>query len=239
MYGAVDFYKTVSSKGIQPILGIEMMVAPQDLREKKKVIGQPAGHPILLLAKNHLGYKSLCKLSSVAFTEGFYYYPRIDMNLLRECAEGLICLSGPFYGKIGGLAAGQDELALCEIVDEFLRIFGENFCFEVARHAMSEEALHEEGVVQETWLYQKFKEVAEKEERIVQRLRELGKEKGIRCVATNDTRYLEKGDWRAHEILMNISSGEPCEIWERDSFGNPKNRVLNPKRQTSYSYELY
>ena len=233
MYGAVDFYKGVKSKGIKPILGIEIMVAPTSRLEKKKLPGQPAGYPIILLAKNKKGYQNLCKLSSAAFTEGFYYYPRIDMKLLKEFSEGLICLSGPFYGKIGTLAAAGDEATLLETVEEFLLIFGDDFCFEVSRHPMPEENL------QESWLYQKFQDVSEKQERIISRLKDLGKEKGILSVATNDIRYLEKGDWRAHEILMNISSGEPCEIWERDSFGNPKNLVLNPKRQTAYSYELY
>lgn len=239
MYGAVEFYKTVKGKGISPIIGIEMMIAPTDRREKKKLPGHPSGYPVVLLAKNKKGYQNLCKLSSMAFTEGFYYYPRIDMQLLKEFSEGLICLSGPFYGKVGTFAAAQDLPSLKEAVDEFLLIFGENFCFEVSRHKMTEESLRKYGVDQESWLYQKFLDVSEKQERIINSLKELGREKGILCVATNDTRYLEKEDFRAHEILMNISSGEPCEIWERDSFGNPKNRVLNPKRQTAYSYELY
>ncbi len=239
MYGAVEFYKTVKQKGIKPIVGIEIMVAPTDRREKKKLPGHAAGYPIILLAENSTGYQNLCKLSSSAFIDGFYYYPRIDMALLKEFSEGLTCLSGPFYGRIGGLAANGDIPALREAIDEFSMIFGEKFCLEVSRHRMSEENLQKYNVDQESWLYQKFKDVALKQEKIITTLMELGKEKGILSVATNDTRYLENDDWRAHEILMNISSGEPCEIWERDSFGNPKNRVLNPKRQTAYSYELY
>ncbi len=239
MYGAVEFYKTVKYKGIKPIVGIEIMVSPTDFREKKKLPGHAAGYPVILLAENAKGYQNLCKLSSLAFTDGFYYFPRIDMKLLKEYSEGLTCLSGPFYGRIGGFAAACDIPALRESVDEFLLIFGEKFSFEVSRHRMSDENLQKYNVDQESWLYQKFKDVTEKQEKIISTLIDLGKEKGILTVATNDTRYLENEDWRAHEVLMNISSGEPCEIWERDSFGNPKNRVLNPKRQTAYSYELY
>ncbi len=239
LYGAVEFYKTLKQKGIKPIIGIELMVAPTDRREKKRIPGSQAGYPIILLAKNKQGYQNLCKLSSSAFTEGFYYSPRIDMELLKEHSEGLICLSGPFYGKIGTLAASGDIPGLRAVLDEFVAIFGEDFCLEVSRHKMSDEALQKYGVDQESWLYQKFLDVADKQETIVKTLCELGREKGILCVATNDTRYLEQEDWRAHEVLMNVGSGEPLEIWEKDSFGNPKNRVLNPKRQTAYSYELY
>ena len=239
MYGAVEFYKTVKQKGVKPIIGIEIMVAPGDYREKKKLPGHAAGYPVILLAKSREGYANLCKLSSAAFTDGFYYYPRVDMNLLKEHSNGLICLSGPFYGRVGGLAAAGDELGLREAVDSFLEIYGDNFCLEVSRHQMSEESLEKYGVHGESWLYQKFADVTQKQEKIIASLKNLGQEKGILCVATNDTRYLENEDWRAHEVLMNISSGEPVEIWERDSFGNPKNLVLNPKRQTAYSYELY
>ncbi len=239
MYGAVEFFKTVKQKGITPIVGIEIMVAPTDFREKKKLAGHAAGYPIVLLAKNKQGYKNLCKLSSLAFTEGFYYYPRIDMDLLKKHSDGLICLSGPYYGRIGGLAASGDIAGLTVATQEFLDIFGENFYFEISRHKMSDESIQKYGVDQESFLYQKFLDVSEKQERIIACLKDFGREKGIKCVATNDIRYLENEDWRAHEVLMNISSGEPCEIWERDSFGNPKNLVLNPKRQTAYSYELY
>jgi DNA polymerase-3 subunit alpha len=239
MYGAVEFYKAVKQKGIKPIIGIEIMVAPTDYREKKKIVHQAAGYPIILLAKDKDGYQNLCKLSSKAFTEGFYYYPRIDMTLLRQFSKGLICLSGPFYGRVSTLALTGDENGLKASIDEFLDIFGENFCLEVSRHKMSEENLQKYGVYEESHLYQKFLDISEKQEKIISTFKEIGKEKGILCVATNDTKYLDRDDFRAQEVLMNISSGEPVEIWEKDSFGNPKNLVLNPKRQTSYSYELY
>src|SRR5581483_4001182 len=77
------------------------------------------------------------------------------------------------------------------------------------------------------------------QEKVNTRLIELSKARGIRCAATNDTRYIERQDWAAQEILMNIQSGEPCEIWEKDSYGNPKERVKNPKRQVCCTHELY
>jgi DNA polymerase-3 subunit alpha len=239
MYGAVDFYKAVKSKGVKPILGMEIMVAPSSLTEKKRLSGHAAGYPIVLLAKNQAGYKNLCKLTSIAFVDGFYYFPRIDMDLLKDCSEGLICLSGPFYSKIGSFAAVLDKENVLSATDEFLSIFGENFCLEVSRHKMSDELMEKYGVTSESWLNQKFQDVFQKQENIISIFKEVGKEKGIRVVATNDTRYLDREDYRAHEVLMNISSGEAVEIWQRDSYGNPVQLVLNPKRQTAYSYELY
>ncbi len=234
MYGAIDFYKGCKGEGITPIIGCEVMVAPGKRGEKKKVGLGPAGYPLILLAKNQTGYRNLCKLTSSGFTEGFYYYPRIDKEILTEHKEGLICLSGPFYGKIAALITAGDEKGLLKEVEEFQSLFGEDFYFEVARHkGLSEISAGE------SWLTQKLLDAVEKEEKILQRLKSLGQEKGIRCVATNDIRYLAKEDWQAHEILMNVSSGEPCEIWEKDSFGNLKQRIPNPKRQTAYSQELY
>ncbi len=239
MYGAVDFYDACSKGGIRPIIGCEMMVAPGDCREKKKMYGVPAGHPLIILAKNKIGYQNLCKLSSVAFLEGFYYFPRIDLNLLNEHREGLICLSGPFYGKIGSLISedqmeeAEKEIALMQ------KIFGEDFFLEVARHRMSENAFSENGIETETWLVQKIQSSTDKQEKIAQVLKELGQRYSIPLVATNDIRYADREDFSAHEILMNVSSGEPCEIWEKDSYGNLKFCIPNPKRMTTYSHELY
>ncbi len=239
MYGAVDFYTECKKEGIKPIIGCEMMVAPMSRHEKKKVYGQPSGYPLLLLAKDAVGYQNLCKLSSLAFLEGFYYYPRIDKELLETYSKGLICLTGPFYGKVGTLVTAGNDAELIQEVDSLLSLFGEDLYFEVMRHPMNTEKCREDGVFEESFLVQKMRDAAEKEERIVERLRNLGKEKGILCVATNDIRYLERSDFRAHEVLLNVSSGEAIEIWERDSEGRPRNKVRNPKRELAYSHELY
>lgn len=236
MFGAVEFYKECKEAGIKPLIGIEIMVAPKSRLEKKKAYGMAAGYPLILIAKDRVGYQMLCRLSSIAYLEGFYYYPRIDRELLEQHAKGLICLSGPFYGKVGTLITDGNEEGLSEEIDFLQGLFKEDFYFEVARHRMSPATIKAHGVDQETWLYQKFQEVAEKQEKILSKLRSIG---GIKCVATNDSRYLEREDFRAHEILMNVSSGEPCEIWEKDAYGNPTRRTLNPKRQTSYSHELF
>ncbi|MBS0584857.1 MAG: DNA polymerase III subunit alpha [Verrucomicrobia bacterium] len=239
MYGAVDFYAECSKEGIKPLLGCEIMVAPESRHEKKKVYGQPSGYPLLLLAKDRTGYQNLCKLTSLAFIEGFYYYPRIDKELLSHHRDGLICLTGPFYGKIGSLVTAGDEAGLQKELEELLSLFGEDLFLEVMRHPINTEACQADGVYEESFLVQKMKDAAEKEELIFQRLKLLSQERGIPCVATNDVRYLDRADWRAHEVLLNVASGESMEIWERDSEGRPRNKVKNPKREVSYSHELY
>ncbi|MEK7340456.1 MAG: PHP domain-containing protein, partial [Verrucomicrobiota bacterium] len=101
MYGAVEFFKTCVKENIKPIIGCELYVAPESRFTKKRYPGLPHGFPIILLVKDSQGYKNLCKLSSLAHLEGFYYTPRIDRDLLAECAKGLICLSGPSNGILG------------------------------------------------------------------------------------------------------------------------------------------
>src|SRR5690606_28955783 len=121
----------------------------------------------------------------------------------------------------------------------YQKLFGEHFYLELQRHQMSEEALQEDGMYQESWLYQSYQDYISKQEKLNNTLIALGKEKNIKLVATNDTHYIEREDWRAHEVLLNVQSGEPCEMWEKDSQGNPKFRVPNPKRRTYSSHELY
>lgn len=249
MYGAVDFYIACQEKNIHSIFGCELLVAPFSRSEKKKLPGHPVGYPIVLLVKDQIGYKNLCALSSIAFTEGFYYYPRIDLEILQKHAEGLICLSGPLQSRIAQLAVQEqqeDRLekttpkeALNQEVEKYQKIFGEDFVLQVFQHPYSEDQLIQDEVNQETWLYQKFQDAHKKEKQILETVGNLSKDKGILCVATSDIRYKDREDWRAHEILMNIGSKEPCEIIERDSLGRDIQRTKNPKRKTMYSHDLY
>ncbi len=238
LYGAIDFSKACKKLGIKPIIGCELFVAPRS-RHDKKIAGQASGYPIVLLAKNKKGYQNLCKLSSLAHLEGFYYTPRIDKEILQASSEGLICLSGPLKGAIAQFILQENQQQLLEEVHWYQDLFKEDFYFELSRHQMGEQKMKEDGMDREGWLYQAALLEFQKEEHVVSRLMQLSKELGIACIATNDARYLQREDWHAHEILMNIQTGEPCEIWEKDSFGNPKNKVLNPKRKVNLSHEFY
>ena len=239
LYGAIDFYKACKAAGVKPILGCEIWIAPGARTEKKRVPGQPNGFPLTLLAKSQKGYRNLCKLTSIGFLEGFYYQPRIDKETLAAYAEGLICLSGPLQGKIPHLILQGTEKELLDEVQWYRELFKDDYYFELQRHPMSEEQIVADGMEQENWLVQKYRECAAAQAKVNERLIRLSREQDIRCVATNDIHYIERNDWRAHEILLNIQSGEPCEIWERDSRGIPKNKAPNPKRDTVPSHELY
>ena len=238
LYGAVDFYKACKGAGIKPIFGCEIWIAPGSRHEKKRVLGVPNGFPVVLLAKNNVGYRNLCKLSSLGFLEGFYYQPRIDKELLEKHCEGLICLSGPVSGKLGHLILQENEVLNGEI-QWFKQLFGEDFYFELQRHAMSDEQIRFDGMERESWLMQNLRDHVAAQQMVNAKLIELSKQWGIKCVATNDIHYIEQSDWRAHEILLNIQSGQPCELWERDSRGNLKNKAPNPKRDTYPTHELY
>jgi len=232
LYGAIDFYKACKAAGIKPILGCKIWVAPHSRLDKKKIPGMPCGFPITLLAKDAAGYKNLCKLSSVGFLEGFYYQPRIDKEIIQQFYKGLICLSGPAQGPIGhAILEGNEENLLHEI-EWYQTLFGQDFYFEIQRYPFVDEYV-------ESWLKQKAHDFVASQEKVNQKLVELSQVKGIPLVATNEIHYIERSDWQAHEILLNIQSGEPCEIWERDSQGNAKNKAPNPKRETRATCEFY
>lgn len=240
LYGAIDFYKACKDVNVKPIIGCEFYVAPESRHEKKRTssTGRTSFH-LTVLAKNKQGYHNLCKLSSIGYLEGFYYHPRIDREILKQYREGLICLSGCLNSHIAYEALNAPRERLVEEIGWYREVFGDDFYLELQRHAMSEEDLRQDGMHQETWLLQYYQDYIAKQEKLNGILIDFAREYKIRCIATNDSHYIEREDWRAHEILLNIQSGEPCEIWEKDSLGNPKFRVANPKRKTYPSHECY
>ena len=150
MFGAVDFYKACKAKKIKPIIGCELNVAPGSRLEKKRIPGLFSGYPIVLLAKNQQGYKNLCRLSSVAYLEGFYYTPRIDKDLLKESAEGLVCLSGPYYSSVSQWIVLEKEEELLAEIDWFHSLFGEDYYFELLRHEMHPDDIRKDEMDQES-----------------------------------------------------------------------------------------
>ena len=240
LFGAIDFYKACKDVKIKPIIGCELYVAPYGRREKRKLEGTyRTSFPLVLLAKNEKGYKNLCKLSSIAYTEGFYYTPRIDNEILEELSEGLICLSSCVNSLIAHEILFGSRASTVSIIQKYLNLFGEDFYLEIQRHQMSEEDLKSDGLHKESWLHQQYLDHIKKQTTVNSTLIEIGKEFNVPIVATNDSHYIDRSDWRAHEILCNVQSGEPCEIWEKDSQGNSKFRIPNPKRDTYPSHEYY
>ena len=182
MYGAVEFYNSLKAKGVKPIIGCEVYVAPRGRRLMEgKVDG--ANHHLVLLCKNATGYKNLCYMVSESFINGFYSKPRIDLELLREHNEGLVALSGCVGGVIPQLilAGTMDEAEKYAL--EMKNIFGDDFYFEVQNHGMDEER------------------------RVAYALKLLGDKLSIPLVATNDVHYLEKKDADVQATLMCIQTG--------------------------------
>jgi DNA polymerase-3 subunit alpha len=239
MYGAVDFYKACKDAKVKPIIGCEVYVAPDSRHDRKKDNFGRANYHLGLLAKNKQGYHNLCKLTSIGFLEGFYYQPRIDLEVLKQYKDGLICLSGCLSSSISQEVLHGTEKSLREKIQWYRDIFGEDYYLELQRHNMSAEDLQADGMYEESWLIQYYQDYIAKQKRVNDALIAVSGELGIKTVATNDSHYIDRADWRAHEILLNVQSGEPCEIWEMDSQGNPKFRKPNPKRRTYSSHECY
>ena len=181
MYGAVEFYNALKAKGVKPIIGCEVYVAPESrlIKEGKQ---HSSGNHLVLLCKNAEGYKNLCYMVSESFINGFYMKPRIDMELIRSHHAGLIALSACVAGKIPQLilAGSISEAEKCAL--EMKEIFGEDFYLEVQNHGLEEERKVAYGI----------KLISEKY--------------GIPMVATNDVHYIEKRDSDTQAILMCIQT---------------------------------
>ena len=178
MYGAVAFYKACCAAGIKPIIGCEVYVAPRSRFDKEHGVDSEYTH-LILLCKNETGYKNLCYLVSMAFTEGFYNKPRIDWALLHERAEGLICLSGCVAGAIPRMInAGNYEGAKKKAL-ELSELFGrDGFYLEIQDHGLEAEKRAAEGLLR------------------------IHRETGIPLAVTNDAHYVEKDDAYYQDVLM-------------------------------------
>src|SRR5436190_11749190 len=187
MYGAISFYNTMKDRGIKPIIGCETYIAAGSRKDRggRSTPGEKINFHLILLATNLDGYRNLSRLTSKAFTEGFYYKPRIDKELLAKHSKGLIALSSCMSGVPSSLLARDrfDEAATAAL--EFQDIMGKgNYFLEIQEHGLEAQA------------------------RIRRPLVELSKKTGIPLVATNDAHYLMPDDWRAHDILLCIGSGK-------------------------------
>ena len=236
LYGAIDFYKALKEVEIQPIIGCEMNVCDGSRFEKKK---NAAHSHLVLLAKDTKGYKNLCILSSAGFTEGFYYVPRIDLDLLSSHAEGLICLTGCEKGFLAHAAIKGDTAELSARINQLQQIFGQNLYFEIQRHRTSQEEMEFDDMARESWLYRQYQDHIAAQTCIEHTLRKESEQRGIPCVATNNCHYLKRDDWKAHEVLLNIQSGEPCLLRQKNPHTDKTIVTPNPKRQTFPTHEYH
>ncbi len=200
MFGAKIFHDTATKLGIKPILGCEVYVARND-RHSKTEKNDRSGHHLILLAKNKKGYQNLVKLISRSYTEGFYYRPRVDKELLREYHEGLIASSACLGGEIPqSIMKGNIELA-GQKIEEFKEIFGDDYYLELMRHKSGDPT-----VDARVYKYQ---------EEVNAILIELARNYDVKLLATNDVHFIEAEDAGAHDHLICISTAKDIDDPDR------------------------
>lgn len=182
MYGAVDFYKTCKKHGIKPIIGCEVYVAPRTRFDREKVLDKDYNH-LILLCENETGYKNLIKLVSLSYTEGYYYKPRVDHDILEKYHEGLICLSACLAGEIPQAILERDYEKAKNTALWYRDVFGEeNYFLELQDHGIKEQKIVAEGI------------------------KRLYAETNIPVVVTNDTHYINKEDSKVQQVLICIAT---------------------------------
>ncbi len=180
MYGVIDFYKACKAEGIKPIIGCEVYVTGGSRHEKEN-----GYYHLVLLAENDIGYHNLMKIVTRGFTEGFYYKPRVDYEVLESYHEGIIALSACLAGEVATNLRHSDYEKAKEAAFHLQSVFGEgNFFLELQDHGLREQTIVNTGLIK------------------------LSKETGIPMVATNDCHYILKEDADAHDILLCIQTGK-------------------------------
>jgi DNA polymerase III subunit alpha len=207
MFGAISFYNAMKGQGIRPIIGCETYVSRGSRHNRTpSAPGVKARNHLILLAKNFTGYKNLVRLTSKAYTEGFYYKPQIDRELLAQHSEGLIGLSACLSGVPSALLVQDRMDDAANAALEFQDIFGKgNYFLEIQEHGL------------------------ETQRRISRSLVDLSKRTGIPLVATNDAHYLNPDDARAHDVLLCIGSGKTVQETNRLKFETPHFYVRSPE----------
>ncbi len=183
MYGVIDFYRAAKEVGIKPILGCEVYVSPGSRFDKEAGANEERYHHLVLLAENDIGYHNLMKIVSRGFTEGFYYKPRVDYEVLREYSKGIISLSACLAGEVARNLAKNDYEEAKAAALRYEDIFGKgNFFLELQDHGIETQKLVNAGLLR------------------------LSKELDIDLVATNDVHYTFEQDFEPHDILLCIQT---------------------------------
>jgi DNA polymerase-3 subunit alpha len=185
LFGAIEFYTKARKAHIKPIIGIEAYVAPRSRFDRQKSGIKDSSFHIVLLAENTTGYHNLLKLASIGYTEGFYYRPRIDKEILSRFREGLICTSACLSGEVGRCLINEDFSGARKAAESYLEIFGdEQFFIEIQEHQESDTP------------------------KVRGNLIELANQLGVGLAATNDVHFLNPDDYQAHHVLCCISTGK-------------------------------
>ena len=206
MYGVIDFYKAARAEGIKPIIGCEIYVTTGSRFDKDTKQGENRYYHLVLLAENDQGYHNLMKIVSRGFTEGFYYKPRVDYEVLRKYSEGLIALSACLAGEVASYICQDDYEKAKKAALGLQEIFGEgNFFLELQDH----------GISQQT--------------KVNTALLKMSQETGIDLVATNDIHYTYKDDVEAHDILLCIQTGKKVQDEDRMRYEGGQYYLKSPE----------
>lgn len=214
MYGVIEFYKACKAEGIKPILGCEVYVAPGSRFDKAVEKSAKRYNHLILLAENETGYKNLMKLVSRGFTEGFYYKPRVDYELLEIYHEGLIATSACLAGIVPSKLRAGDYEGAKAAAERLKNIFGENnFFLELQDHGLPEQKFANQGIMR------------------------ISSETGIPLIATNDCHYLYKEDAAAHDLLICIQTQKIVTDEDRMRYEGGQFYVKSPKEMKDiFSY---
>lgn len=210
MSGAIEFYKTAVNEEVKPLIGVEMYIATRKHTDKDPSKDKNRFH-LILIAMNNTGYQNLMRLSTIANLDGYYYYPRIDHELLEKYHEGIIVLSGCMSGEVGSaLQQGQYEKAK-EVATWYRSVFGDRYYLEIQDHGHPNNPMYnvEQGEINEQVL-------------------KLSKELDIPAVVTCDAHYLRHEDQEAHEILLCVGTGSFLSDEKRMSLKNFPLHVTEP-----------
>jgi DNA polymerase-3 subunit alpha len=208
MYGVIDFYKACIKEGIKPIIGCEVYVANRSRFNKEA--GLDWNNHLILLAKNNEGYKNLTKLVSMGFTDGFYYKPRIDKEILEKYHDGLICLSACLAGEVNQAILKDDLEHASEVALWFKNLFGEDYYLEVQNNGIKEQVL------------------------VNQKLIQLSSKLNIPLVATNDAHYSRREDAYNHEVLLCIQTGKKMKDEDRMRFETEELYLKTSEEMSDY-----
>ena len=206
MYGVIDFYRAARAAGINPILGCEVYVAPGSRFDREIGSGDDRYYHLVLLAENNQGYANLMKIVSKSFVEGFYYKPRVDLQLLEKYHEGLIALSACLAGEVARfLTRGMYEDAKAAAL-RYQDIFGKgNFFLELQDHGIPEQ------------------------QNVNQQLLKMHRETGIELVATNDVHYTLAEDAQPHDVLLCLQTGKKLSDENRMRYDGGQYYVKSPE----------
>ena len=208
MYGVIDFYKACKKEGIKPIIGCEVYVASRTRFDKEPQ--DKKYYHLILLAKNNKGYQNLSKLVSLGFTEGYYYKPRIDLEILEKYHEGIICLSGCLAGSVSQAILNGNIEEAENVAKWHKNVFGEDYYLEIQNNGVKEQVMVNQKIIQ-----------------IARRL-------DIPIVATNDAHYLKREDAYNHEILLCIQTGKRMSDEDRMRFDTDELYVKSPEEMSEY-----